>query len=170
MWFIKNWRLVLTGVGFALLIGALTFSQMDLRHFKKLYENEHTAHQLTVANFQKATAEAKTKDTENVLRVKTEQDKVTEEVSNDYEKALADARTRADALRVQLAARAHSSSSGTATVPAISNSASGPDATTEEARFSAEDRLIATEQALQLDALQKWVTAQGKIDVNGDVK
>jgi hypothetical protein len=31
------------------------------------------------------------------------------------------------------------------------------------------DRLIATEQAIQLDELIKWVKAQSKVDRNGEV-
>jgi hypothetical protein len=49
-------------------------------------------------------------------------------------------------------------------VPAIPPAAGKPDEAAAQDRFPLADRLTATEQAIQLDELIKWVERQAKID------
>ena len=51
-------------------------------------------------------------------------------------------------------------------MPGISAAAREPSETAREDRLSAADRLLATEQAIQLDELIKWIRAQAKVDNN----
>jgi hypothetical protein len=51
-------------------------------------------------------------------------------------------------------------------VPALPAAAGEPDEAADQAGLSVADRLIATEQAIQLDELIKWVDRQGDIDPN----
>lgn len=125
----------------------------------------------TVANYREATALAQAQDAANVKRVQTQQSQINQESSNEYEDRLAGARAAASRLQRQLAASAaNSGSSGASSVSALPNAASGPNDPASEDGFSIGDRLTATEQAIQLDELQKWVKKQGAVDVNGNPK
>jgi hypothetical protein len=55
-------------------------------------------------------------------------------------------------------------------VPGLSVAARGPAQTTGENQLSADDALTATELAIQLDELIKWVLAQQKLDPNAPVQ
>lgn len=45
--------------------------------------------------------------------------------------------------------------------------AGGPNGSTTEAGLSPDDALVATEQAIQLDEVIKWVEGQLRVDLNG---
>jgi hypothetical protein len=51
-------------------------------------------------------------------------------------------------------------------VPGLSAPAGGSAQSAEQDRLPASDALTATEQAIQLDELIKWVKAQAKVDNN----
>lgn len=166
--FARNWRWMLPALAFVGLGLALVLAKADARHWRKVAASEKLAHQLTVSNYRAAAETARRKDAENVIRVQREQAKITEDVTNDYEARLADARRRADALRLPLAASGNSRGPGAAKLPAISDPAGKADGSAAEDGFSVADRLIATEQAIQLSALQDWVRAQLQVEVNDD--
>ncbi len=155
------WMLPIASLALALFItrGTLADAKADL-------EAEKTAHLGTIANYRSAAHEAARKDAENVLRVKGEQAKITEDVSHDYQIALADLRARYDRLRA--APRANTGSSGATGLPTIPSSTSGLDGGTDQAGFSAQDAFIASAQALQLQALQAWVKAQSSVSVGNE--
>lgn len=164
----RYWKPLL-GAGIILaLIVALLIARSDARHWQKRQEATQAAFDKTVADYRAAAEKARAADLANAARVKAEQQQITQEVSHDYEARLADARARADALRVSLAAaQAHPRSPGAAQLPAIPASPGG----TAEAPadgFSIADRLKATEQGIQLDELISWVERQAKVDVNGN--
>lgn len=149
------------------------FQAMQARHFKKLYVSEQTAHKLTVANYRAAAAKAQADATANAKRVLTEQQQITQEVSSDYQKQLADVRARADALRVRLASAGNPRGADAGRASQVPAPAGRPDAAPAQDRLPAEgwaleDRVIATEQALQLVALQDWVRKQAEVDSGGD--
>lgn len=136
--------------------------------FEKLYHNEQTAFATTVANYRTAAEKARALDAANAARVKTEQTAINERTSHDYEARIADARARAAAaerLRTRATA-ANSSAGGTASVPGIRAPATGPAETAGEGGLPASDALTATEQAIQLDELIKWVKQQAGVDTN----
>jgi hypothetical protein len=53
-------------------------------------------------------------------------------------------------------------------MPGLSASAGGTSQAAAQDRLSPTDALTATEQAIQLDELIKWVKAQAKVDNNGN--
>lgn len=118
-----------------------------------------------IANMRRAREEAARLDAENINRVRDAQDAITKEVVDDYEVRIADARRRADALRLQLdaQARADPGSGGNATMPAVRGASARIDEAAGEGGLSVAERLIATETALRLIALQAWVEAQAGV-------
>lgn len=130
---------------------------------------EQQAHQTTVANYRAAAEVARRMDAENVLRVKAEQAAINERTSHEYQARLAAARAAADRLRRQIpGAAANPGGAGAAPVPGVPAPAGGPAEAAGQDGFSVADRLTATEQAIQLDELIKWVKRQAGVDVNGN--
>lgn len=156
------WAPIILGLAAGLLItrGTLTARTNALKA-------EIAAHAQTVAGYKAATEIARRKDAENVLRMKSRQDAITKEVANDYQADLAALRTRYERLRD---AQRHPGGGGSATVPATSATACRVDGPAEGDGFSLPARLIATEQALQLSALQTWVRAQSAVSTGDDAK
>lgn len=125
----------------------------------------------TVANYRAATALARAADQKNATRVKAEQAQISERTADDYAHRIADARAVADRLRARAAvAPAHSGGGGAASVPGLSPASGGATQAAGEDRLPDTDALTATEQAIQLDELIKWIRAQAAVDVNGPQK
>lgn len=116
----------------------------------------------TIADMRAARIEAARADAENIIRVRDQQDAITKEVVDDYETRLADARRRADALRLRIDAdaRADPGGGGDANLPGFPNAAPRVDAAAGAGGLSVAERLTATETALRLVALQAWVERQ----------
>lgn len=136
---------------------------------------ERAAHAQTVSNFRLASEQAQRAAEANAKRVLVDQQRITEGVSHDYQAQLADVRARADALRVRIAkAAADTGGAHAGGASAVPEAAGGPDGATAQEGLPAqgvdgwalEDRVTATEQALQLEALQRWVREQSGIDFN----
>lgn len=121
---------------------------------------ERAAHKATVANFRKTQAEAAAVQAHNLARVAQAQKEITDETVTDYRARLADLHARYDRLRAQ----GNRGAPGNTGLPAISDAAGRIDEATGENGLPASDALIASEQALQLDALITWVTAQSKVE------
>jgi hypothetical protein len=122
------------------------------------------AHAATVANYRAAAEQARLEDAANLARVKAEQAAINERSSNDFETRIADARARAGQLREQAAgAAADPGNGGSAPVPGFSAAAGRVAEGAGEDGLPVDDALIATEQAIQLDELIKWVKAQGAV-------
>ena len=173
------------GVAAALLLLALFLVKAaDARHWRKqsgryeqLYLAEQGARAQTIANYRAAAETARKADLAHAARVAAEQRSISERTTHDLEARLADARARA--LRLQLEARSPAAAGGgrrAAAVPAAGAAAGPADRPAGDDRFplgpkslTLNERLIATEQAIQLDELIKWVNAQAAIgDANGD--
>jgi len=162
----RYWK---AGVFVALLlaIGVQTWRVSSLKADVESARNKTAATQaafdVTVANYRLAAEQARATDAANVARVKTEQDTITKEIVDDYQTRLADARARAERLRTAATAT-HPSGGRDAPVPGTSATASGTGQAADQGGLSGANALIATEQALQLDALINWVEAQGRVE------
>jgi len=158
-------------VGIALAV-LLVIQKGETRHWKKesgrfeqLYSQEQAALAGTVANYSAAAQQAQASDRANADRVAAEQRAINERISNDYEARLAAARSLARRVRSQPAdTAANPGSGGSAPVPGVSASSGGIDEAAGQDRLPQSDRLTATEQAIQLDELIKWVKAQHIVD------
>ena len=155
-----------------LLFGLFLVKAGDARHWRKqsdrfeqLYLAEQSARAQTIANYRAAAETARQADLAHAGRIAAEQRAISERTTHDLETRLADARARA--LRLQLATGAPATAGGggrAAAVP-VTGAAAGPaGGPAAQDGFPLADRLIATEQAIQLDELIKWVNAQGDVD------
>jgi hypothetical protein len=163
----------LAGLAAALALGILLFAQkLETRHWRKqsgqfeqLYRAEQAAFARTVANYRAAADAARAADRAAADRIRAEQQAVNERIAHVYEARLAAARAR----RLQLATAAAAADpcrGGTASVPGLSATACGTPEAAGEDRLPAGDALLATEQAIQLDALIGWVKDQARINPN----
>jgi hypothetical protein len=168
-----NWQGI-AGIAVAgVLLVMLTVQKLEAVHWKKqsetferLYQQEQAAFATTVANVRAAADQARAADLANAERVAAEQRQINERTANDFETRLAVARARADQLRIESEATADSGVRRDAPVSGLSASAGGPAEASNEDRLPDPDRLTATEQAIQLDELIKWLRAQAKVDNN----
>ena len=168
-----------------LLLGLFTVKAGEARHwhkqsgrFEQLYLGEQCARAQTVANYRAAAETARKDDLANAGRVAAAQTAISERTTHNFETRLADA--RAHAQRLQLAQRTPATVGGgarAAAVPAVGATpgAAGGAATEDGFSVGAKDlsldeRLIATQQAIQLDELVKWVNAQSKVDSGAETK
>jgi hypothetical protein len=136
--------------------------------FEQLYQGEQAALAGTVANYRAAADAARAADRAAAQRVAAEQTKISQEKSDEFEARLAAARAAAERLRIGAEAAADPRSRGAAPVPGLSTAAGQPHQGAGENGFSIADRLTATEQAIQLDELIKWVKAQAEVQPNAD--
>ena len=154
-----------------LLLGLFLVKAGEARHWRKqsdrfeqLYRAEQGARAQTIANYRAAAETARQQDLANAGRVAAAQRSISERTTNDLETRLADARARA--LRLQLADRAPAAAprgGGAAPVPASGPATSPAGGAAAKDGFPVADRLLATEQAIQLDELIKWVNAQAAV-------
>lgn len=163
----------IAGLALSLALGVMLIAQKgETRHWKKqsgqfeqLYANEQAALAGTVANYRAAADAARSADQANLARVAAEQRTITERTSNDYKARLAAARSLAHSLRVQTAgAAAHPGAGRAAPVSGLSAAPGGVAQGARENRLPDADALLATEQAIQLDELIRWVQAQARVD------
>jgi hypothetical protein len=155
-----------------LLFGLFLVKAGDARHWRKqsdrfeqLYLAEQSARAQTIANYRAAAETARQADLAHAGRVAAEQRSISERTTNDLEARLADARSRA--VRLQLADRAPATAQRggrTAAVPAAGPAAGAAGRAAAQDGFSVADRLLATEQAIQLDELIRWVNAQAAVE------
>ncbi|MFV0642936.1 MAG: hypothetical protein ACK5NN_00295 [Sphingomonadaceae bacterium] len=132
---------------------------------------EQARHEAVVASYRQVAIAAQMQAERKAARAEAEQRRISEEVTHDYETRLADLRSRAarpERLHAPGRAATDSGGSGGVDMSQISHAASGADETAGEDGFScpamsASDRLIASEQALQLDALIAWVRQQAGV-------
>jgi len=159
----------IAGIAVSIALGLLLILQMgEARHWKKqsgqfeaLYIHEQAALASTVANYRAAADAARAADQANVARVAAEQRSINERTSNDYEARLAAARTLAQRLRGEAAA--DPSPGRAAHMSSLSASTGESAQSTGQDGLPDSDRLIATEQAIQLDELIKWVRGQHSV-------
>jgi hypothetical protein len=164
------------GLAASLCLGLLLILQMgQTRHWKKqssqfeqLYRGEQAAFAGTVANYRAAAEQARAADRAAAERVAAEQRAINERTANDYEARVANARARAHAQRLRLEASADPGNRASPPMSGLAVAAGGASETAREDRLSVADRLTATELAIQLDELIKWVKRQSEVDPNID--
>jgi hypothetical protein len=163
----------IAGLALSVALGILLLIQKgETRHwqkqsgqFEQLYAGEQTALAGTVANYRAAAAQAEASDKANAERVAADQRAINERTSNDYEARLAAARLSAQRLRGENAATAADPRSGAgAAVPGVAATPGRPAQAAGKDGLSQGDALTATEQAIQLDELIKWVRSQAAIE------
>ncbi len=136
---------------------------------ESLFQAEQAAHAATVANYRAAAEQARREDAANLARVEAEQGAINERTQDDFETRIASARASAQRLRQQAApAAADPGAGGAAAMPGLPVAAGDASEAAREDRLPQSDRLIATEQAIQLDELIKWVRAQAAVDNAGE--
>jgi hypothetical protein len=158
-------------LGMALAAAALLWLVESRDHWRdearandKLFRAEQAAHAATVASYRAAAEQARREDAENLARVEAEQASINERTEHDFQSRIASARASARRLREQAgAAQADSRTGGAAPVPAVPAAADAIAEAAGEDRLPRSDALIATEQAIQLDELIKWVKAQAEV-------
>lgn len=155
---------LVAGLMLALLVQDRNRWKSKAQDYVQLLSAERAAHAATVANYRAAAERARREDAENLARVKASQAAINERTANDYESRIAAARAAASRLRSDAGAGADPSSGGGAAMSGIPASAERADEAAGKNRLPDADRLIATEQAIQLDELIRWVRAQSQID------
>jgi hypothetical protein len=150
--------------------GETSHWKRESARFEQLYAHEQSALAGTIANYRAAASAARAADQANVERVTEEQRAINERTEHDFEARLAAARAVVERLRVQNAAAPADPGAGRgAPVPGVASASGSADEAPGKDRLPQSDALIATEQAIQLDELIRWVEAQAKVDPNGAV-
>lgn len=139
------------------------------RSNETLYRAEQAAHAATVANYRAAAEQARHDDATNLARVKADQTRINERTQDDFESRIDAA--RADARRLRRQASSAATDPGArraAPMPAVPAPAGGVGEGAGKDRLPESDALTATEQAIQLDELIKWVRAQAAVPVTAE--
>jgi hypothetical protein len=167
----------IAGLVVATCLGLLLIIQKgETRHWRKqsgqyeqLYRGEQAALAGTVANYRAAADAARAADRAAAERVAAAQRSINERTAHDYEARLAVARAHADQLRRSAPGATTDPGRGGGTPMPRLSAASGRTAqAADQNRLPAPDALIATEQAIQLDELIKWIKAQASVEINQD--
>lgn len=158
---LKYWKLILGGLAIFALSLMLVIQKGETRHWKKQAEGEKTAFEKTVSDYKRVRAEQRAADTEHARAVEQTQTKVSNEVSHDYQAAIADLRRRYDALRLRTGATTAHPGGGRGTdVSGLPDAAGGPN----DPPTPGEDDFNAAANFIQLEALQRWVREQVAVE------
>ena len=165
----------IAGIAVSLCLAILLVIQKgETRHWKKqsgqfeqLYRNEQSVLATTVANYRGAADAARAADQANAERAAAEQRAINQRSENALESRLADARARAERLHIQSEAAADSRGRADTAVPGLPAAAARPAQASGENGLPPAEALTATEQAIQLDELIKWVRQQHAVRVDG---
>jgi DNA-binding protein H-NS len=160
------------GAVFAVVL-TLAFLVHDRNHWKaeaalrqqQLAESK-AAFDQTVAGYRAAAVQARADDTANAARVKSEQTAINERTGDEFQARIAAARADARRLRDNEAAATGSGHGRATPVPGLPAPARGIAQAPGENELSSDERELATEQAIQLDELIKWVDQQHAVDPN----
>ncbi len=135
--------------------------------FEELYRGEQASFAATVANYRAVAETARAADRANLARVGAQQRAISERTSNDFETRLAAARSVAQRLRREAAgATANPGARGAAAMSGLPAAPAGASQAARQDRLPDSDALTATEQAIQLDELIRWVKAQAAVGPN----
>jgi hypothetical protein len=186
-WTFADWRqtaivgLVLVVAQHALRIEPTLRARIDAAQVEaRSARQAQTAAETTVGNLKAASQQAQVAQAANLTRVKADQAAITERTVDDYQARLAALRARAAALAGRLQGSAVAGNpglSGTTNLPRAGTAASGtageaPDHGLPAARsgdglacnpMNLRERLVASEQASQLDTLIDWAIGQSTV-------
>ena len=170
---ILNWQGIAGAAVAAVLLVMLTVQKLEAVRWKKqsesfehLYQQEQAAFATTVANARVAAEQARGADQANAARVGAQQRTITERTEHDFEARIAAVRADAQRVRVRPQTTADPGVGRSAPMPGVPVAAGSATQAARKDGLPREDRLTATEQAIQLDELIKWVRAQAKVDNN----
>lgn len=127
---------------------------------RMLHHADATGYARAMGQVAIATAKARKLDADHKASVEAAQQKITERTDHDYQVRLAAARATAERLRHVAEARRDPGSGRSAPVPGVPDPAGVADGAAPQGGLSVDDALTATEQAIQLDELQKWIRGQ----------
>jgi len=164
----------IAGIGASLALAfVLLLQRGETAHWRKQslgfelsYRKEQAAYASSVASIRAAADSARAADRAIAARVAAAQRAINERTEHDHEARLAAARAAAERLRVGAAATADPGARADPSMPGVPLAARSLAQATGQDRLSDWDALTATEQAIQLDELIKWVRAQAKVDNN----
>lgn len=175
-WLLRDFRhAVILGLAVALAWHWLVIGprlRTDLASEKAAHLETKQAWEQDIGNFLAAVAEAGRFDAANAERVRSEQDAINRRIADDYEARLRALRARAAAaaaggVRHIVESPTAASGGAGAAVPGLPDAAGRSGEAPDPAGFPLAAAVIASEQALQLDALISWVEQQAAVDVNG---
>ena len=159
---LRNWQAVL-GLALAAILYFLLAIRTDQRDDARTALAEERRAQILFAERVRSKAEEIARRfAENARRVESDRNQITQEVSREYQTRLSELRARLDRLRAQ--GRANPGGAGRADLPGLPESAGGPDAAAVDPGFSLERRAVATEQAIRLEELQRWILRQQGVE------
>lgn len=168
---LRNWKMVGFGVIVAVLLGTAGYYRIDRDHWRRVaqvlridLQQVKTQRDAERKAYRDAQAAAEKLEKERLIRITAEQEEITDEIRKDYSARLAAARARAERLRRQQ--QAPDRAAGAEQVPCFPDAAGRSNAESCDNGLSLDQRLIATEQAIQLDALQAWIRKQGQVSPN----
>lgn len=173
-WLLADWRNI-AAAGFSLalawtLLVTVPGLRANLAATETSLAAEQAAHLGTVNAFLAASEQAQKDAEANAQRVAREQEIITDAKLAEYRADLGDLRARFDRLRrARDAAQINPGRADAAGLPGLPAAAGRIDAPAGQAGFPAaggltlDDALIASEQALQLQALIDWVAAQSAV-------
>jgi len=148
--------------------GQTSHWKSESSRYEQLYSVDRAAFATTVANYRAAAAAARAADQANAERVSAEQRVINERTVNDFEARLATARAAAERLRLAgPGTAANPGRGGAASMPGIPAPSGEPAQASRQDGLPPSDALMATEQAIQLDELIKWVRQQHAVRVDG---
>ncbi len=144
----------------------------DLSAARAATESEAAAHRRTKDTYRLAQQEAARLEGMRLMRVKAQQQEITDHVRQDLSERLSAARARYDALARAERLRGPSPRAGAdgaapgIAVPGTAVATGRADEAACAAGLSLPERWHATEQAIQLDALIDWLSDQLRVPVN----
>jgi hypothetical protein len=165
----------IAGIAISLALGIMLVVQTgETRHwqkqsgaFEQLYHDQRAELATTVSNYRAAADAARASDRANAERVAANQRTISERTEHEYEERLAAARAAAERLRRETSSAAADPGAGRAApVSRMAGASGSADEAARQNRLPQPDALVATEQAIQLDELIKWVEAQAEVDPN----
>lgn len=160
---LRNWQAIL-GIGAALILSALLYIRTDQRDdARQGWDAEKKASILFATRVRAKAEEIGRNFALYSRRVEQDQATVTQETSREYQDRLAELRARVDRLRASAARGTGAGGPGQSRVPGLPDGTSRFDAAALDNGLSFEQRVVATEQAIRLEALQGWVRRQAEI-------
>ncbi|MBB3034070.1 hypothetical protein [Alteriqipengyuania lutimaris] len=158
------------------------------RTYKSERDSERTAHRKTKDDYRTAQEKAQRLETARLERVRTQQEEITDAIQRNYRARLGKLDARAQRLRDELRARSQpDGSSADQRSTAVRSTTGRADAAPGDHRLppyqgentnagsldrspqeQLERDIVATQQAIQLDALIDWVERQTAVDPNAE--
>ena len=160
----RNWKAALAFAAIAALAILLAVRTDERDDARAALERGRAGHALFVARARAEAERVRAEFEARARRAEQQQTRINEEVSRDYQTRIADLRRRHDEL-LRGQGRANPGRPGSASgLPAPGPAAGGADGAAGDPGLSLAERLVATETAIRLEALQTWVRRQAAVE------